>query len=278
VGHASLWIQDKDDGALKLQASGGPVLIDTIEAESCLQSLDVEAIALRQQCCVIDIDDDRGSTGLSNLSQKGIATEVVCPLMVQNRLLGLLGAFTRRSAVDEVVGDLASISGILELGIERKRAEESLAMSEEFINRIMESSKDCIKILDLEGSLLYMNPGGARALEVEDPSQLIGTNWADFFSGADKQAARDAITKARSGGTGTMQGQCPSQSGVAKWWEGLATPIANGQGEVERLLVISRDITASKQAEEDLRIALEEVQRLKDQLHQENVYLQEEIK
>jgi len=157
-------------------------------------------------------------------------------------------------------------------------AQHSLAISEEVTNRILESSRDCIKILDLDGNILYMNPGGARVLEIDDLSPIIGTDWTAFYSGADRLAAREAITKARAGGIGTMQGECSTNSGAVKWWDCLATPITNGQGEVERLLVISRDITASKKAEEDLRIALEEVQRLKDQLHQENVYLQEEIK
>ena len=39
-----------------------------------------------------------------------------------------------------------------------------------------------------------------------------------------------------------------------------------------------RDITERREAEESLKKALDEVQRLKDQLHQENIYLQEEIR
>jgi len=49
-------------------------------------------------------------------------------------------------------------------------------------------------------------------------------------------------------------------------------------GRVARLLAISRDITASKQAEESLKSALEEVRLLKDRLQEENVYLREEAK
>src|SRR6185369_622734 len=45
-----------------------------------------------------------------------------------------------------------------------------------------------------------------------------------------------------------------------------------------KILAIVRDITQRKEGEESLRKALEEVQRLKDQLHHENIYLQEEIR
>jgi PAS domain S-box-containing protein len=46
----------------------------------------------------------------------------------------------------------------------------------------------------------------------------------------------------------------------------------------DKILAIVRDITERKQSEESLRKALEEVQQLKDQLHEENIYLKEEIR
>lgn len=46
----------------------------------------------------------------------------------------------------------------------------------------------------------------------------------------------------------------------------------------DRILAMVRDITRRKEAEESLKKALAEVQRLKDQLHQENIYLKQEIR
>lgn len=48
--------------------------------------------------------------------------------------------------------------------------------------------------------------------------------------------------------------------------------------EGDKLLSIVRDITERKLAEESLKRALTEVQQLKDRLHEENIYLQEEIR
>ncbi|HEU4768223.1 MAG TPA: sigma 54-interacting transcriptional regulator, partial [Pyrinomonadaceae bacterium] len=45
-----------------------------------------------------------------------------------------------------------------------------------------------------------------------------------------------------------------------------------------KVLSIVRDMTERKEAEESLKKALAEVQRLKDRLHHENIYLQEEIR
>jgi transcriptional regulator with GAF, ATPase, and Fis domain len=70
----------------------------------------------------------------------------------------------------------------------------------------------------------------------------------------------------------------PTPQGQAKWWDTVITPITDAQGRLVRLLAISRDITESKQAEESLKSALEEVRLLKDRLQEENVYLREEAK
>ncbi|HEU4434235.1 MAG TPA: sigma 54-interacting transcriptional regulator [Pyrinomonadaceae bacterium] len=46
----------------------------------------------------------------------------------------------------------------------------------------------------------------------------------------------------------------------------------------DKILAIVRDVTTRRAADQSLRNALAEVQQLKDQLHQENIYLQEEVR
>ncbi|MGD2117536.1 MAG: sigma 54-interacting transcriptional regulator [Chromatiales bacterium] len=58
--------------------------------------------------------------------------------------------------------------------------------------------------------------------------------------------------------------------------EYTSTPIRD-RGRLVGAVLIFRDITERKQAENDLRNALDEVQRLKQRLEDENAYLQEEI-
>ena len=49
----------------------------------------------------------------------------------------------------------------------RKRSEAALRQAEELNRRIVDSTGDCVKILDLDGRLLYMNPDGLRMLELD---------------------------------------------------------------------------------------------------------------
>jgi PAS domain S-box-containing protein len=137
---------------------------------------------------------------------------------------------------------------------ERKRAEQALRASEEFLRRMLESSADCIKVLDLQGRLLSMNTTGQTLMEIEDLNPYIGRPFADFFSPeAVRAAASKAVTAAAAGGIGKFQAYCPSIHGTPRWWDELVTPIRGPDGRPERLLAISRDITRHKRAEEALR-------------------------
>ena len=136
---------------------------------------------------------------------------------------------------------------------ELTRREEALRESEEFNRRIVESSSDCIKILDLEGRLSYISPRGQELLGIEDPSPYLNGSWIALWPGEGRLAALAAIERAKAGGVGTFQGFGPTLQGQPKWWDTVITPMTDAQGQVVRLLAVSRDITESKRSEDALR-------------------------
>jgi len=179
---------------------------------------------------------------------------------------------------DEETGQPSYFVSIIEDIGTRKAAEEALSESEEFNRRIVESSSDCIKILDLEGRLLYISPRGQKLLGIEDPGPYINGSWVELWPGEGRQSARAAIERAKADGVGAFQAFGPTVRGEPKWWDTIITPMTDARGRVTRLLAVSRDITELKRAEESLKSALEEVRLLKDRLEEENVYLREEAK
>ncbi len=140
---------------------------------------------------------------------------------------------------------------------DRKRAEEALRESEAFKNRILESSPDCIKVLDLEGRLLFMNKGGQELMEIRDIALLLNSQWFEFWKGEDKEGGRAAIEAARTGNAGRFVGFCPTATGKPKWWDVFITPLFDASGTPDRLLAISRDITERKREEKILQALLE---------------------
>ncbi len=150
---------------------------------------------------------------------------------------------------------------------ERTLAEAALIESEEFNRSIVESSRDCIKILGLDGTLLLMTEGGRRMLCIENLADYIGKSWIDFWQGEDRDSARTAIHAAAGGGTGKFVGMFPKPDGEVRWWDVLVTPIRDATGTINCLLSVSRDVTARRLS--DLNSALlstisEEISTLTD--------------
>src|SRR5215469_15951317 len=144
------------------------------------------------------------------------------------------------------------------LASQQGEAAESLRAAEEFRSRLVACSRDCIKVLDLEGRLLFMNEGGMQVLEICDIGPFLNNSWIDFWDGRDRHAARSAVQTAREGGTGRFVGYFePRVSRQSRWWDVVVSPIRGASGTPERLLAVSRDVTHHKKDEDALREALQ---------------------
>jgi formate hydrogenlyase transcriptional activator len=135
----------------------------------------------------------------------------------------------------------------------------------ESLARLVDGSRDCIKVLDLHGRLLSMNAGGMEVLEVCDLASLAGSSWIDLWQGADRAAAAQAVESARRGEVGRFVGFFPTQqTRTPKWWDVLVSAIRDDSGEPEKLLVVSRDVTEWKRSENLLQVLNAERQALLD--------------
>lgn len=149
----------------------------------------------------------------------------------------------------DAIGQPIRMSGV-DLDItSRKLIEESLRQSEEFRKRVLESSSDCIKVLDLDTRLLYMNAGGMCLLEIDDLTPYLNTKWVNFWQDESRQEVEAAIAVAKSNEVSRFQGLCPTVKGTKKWWDVIVTPMLDEEGRVSQLLATSRDITDRKQTE-----------------------------
>jgi PAS domain S-box-containing protein len=157
----------------------------------------------------------------------------------------LVSALQRKaSAIDAVVEEREKEVA------HRKIVEEKLRRTEEFTRNIIESSVDCVKVLDLEGRIQYMSPAGQRTLEIGDPSQFLNKKWVEVWREEDRARAEDALSAARDGSVGCFQGDSLTMSGLRKSWDVRITPALDRQGKIERLVAVSRDMTELKSAQQ----------------------------
>jgi PAS domain S-box-containing protein len=143
-----------------------------------------------------------------------------------------------------------------------KEAERALRESEDLTKQILRSSADCIKVLDLEGRLLFMNDAGLTLMEIPDLSMVKGKLWTQFWEGDDRAAASAALAAAKAGEVGKFAGCCPTVTGQPKWWDVQVTPMHDAHGHLHRLLVISRDISEYRRVQEALRLSEERLEHV----------------
>ena len=133
---------------------------------------------------------------------------------------------------------------------------ETLRANEEFQRRLIACSRDCIKVLDLEGRLQFMNEGGMQVLEICDLAPVMNMPWIDFWEGADREAARMALESAAKGEIGRFTGFFATRiTGQRRWWDVVVSPILDAHGNPERILALSRDVTEQRFSQDALRQA-----------------------
>ena len=136
-----------------------------------------------------------------------------------------------------------------------------------FLQSVLDSSRDCIKVLTLAGDIIFMNEGGKAIMEVDDFESIRGCPWEGFWEGADKQAAQAALNAARAGRVGSFQGAARTARGRPKYWDVTVTRIPGRDGHDDHILSISRDITAAREIDDQKDLLSRELgHRIKNSL------------
>lgn len=125
---------------------------------------------------------------------------------------------------------------------------------EDFLLSILEGSTDCIKVLDTEGRVRFINGPGLRLFEAGGAAEVIGADWVAFWPEPLRGTARAAVRAAAGGRALRFDGACPTLRGTPKQWDNALAPITDESGAVACIVCISRDVSERRAAEEKLRV------------------------
>ena len=117
-----------------------------------------------------------------------------------------------------------------------------LADNNAFLRKILELSNDCVKVLDLSGTVCFMNEPGLCLMEIDDFADVSGASWVSLWPEQEQPRIAEAIMAASLGRTIKLDAFCPTAKGTPKWWEVTVAPMQTGEGE-QLVLAISHDIT-----------------------------------
>ena len=133
-----------------------------------------------------------------------------------------------------------------------------------FNTKLIESSPDCVKIIDIEGRISYMNENGVSMLEGDSKKSFVNRVWRTMWGEKESKMVNEAVEKAFQGQTINFQASALTPKGTWKWWDIIVSALPNEDGVIKDLLAVSRDISVLKNAEkkleekeEQLRCALE---------------------
>ena len=157
---------------------------------------------------------------------------------------------------------------------EKKRIEEALKQSEGFNKSIIDNSQDCINVLDKDGVLRFMSPGGLSLFEIGAIDDFLGQPYASFWENVKKVEMDRFLRDVREGAKVSFQGFMPTVKGTPKWWDVVMSPIQDSSGNLQSILVVSRDITELKMAERSL---LRVKETLEQRVEERTAKLREEV-
>ncbi len=153
-----------------------------------------------------------------------------------------------RAQVEGVDGTAVRLVGVTMDVTAHKQASTAERAAKEFSARLIESSPDCLKVLDLSGRIQWVNPAGLAMLDA-GAGTLVGRAWSGLWSGDARTLVRRAVATAAGGGTTQFEAKSRTFAGTVKWWDVRVTPVCGADGAPERLLAVSRDITERKALE-----------------------------
>src|SRR5690606_2754812 len=94
--------------------------------------LNVGRIARERTSRVVNsIIDEPAGFDLQWVGEHRLTAFAGLPLLVEDRLVGVMAVFSREAVAEDVLDALYGVADLLAQGIERKRAEEALRASEE---------------------------------------------------------------------------------------------------------------------------------------------------
>jgi PAS domain S-box-containing protein len=196
--------------------------------------------------------------------REGMISFAGYPLIVEERMAGVIAMFAQHALGPETLAALSVIANIVAIGIERKRGELALRISEARKSAIFNTALDCIVTIDQHSRILEFNPAAEETFGYRR-DEIVGrpmpeTMMPERYREAHYRGVRHYLET----GEAPVLGHRLELTGLRR--DGTEFPVELAINRIPMdgppiFKAFLRDITARKQAEEDLREAKEAAEK-----------------
>ena len=185
-----------------------------------------------------------------------IITLVICGFSCALMLCTVLTNYDREQR------RLRSLNAEMERNLnDRIQAEKSLRQSQQLLNAIVEGTSDSVFAKDSQGRYILIN-SAAASITGKSPAQALGNDDTVLFTCDDARIIMEADRQIlASGETRYTEHQLLNAQGQKITMQATKGPLRDERGRIVGLFGISRDITESRRAEDEIRMLNEELDR-----------------
>ncbi len=183
-----------------------------------------------------------------------VRAEYAVPLRSSRKVLGVLNVESVetdgiRSVTRRLIDQIASPAA---LALERSELYRKLRASEERFRSIFEQNQFGVVLSDLECRIFAANPVFARSLGC-DPNELLGKTLTEITHAEDREETQSAVRKllANEISQFSQETRCVRKDDGVCWLRSTLSIIRGATGEPAYLLLMARDITDVKKANEE---------------------------
>jgi two-component system sensor histidine kinase/response regulator len=247
---ARIWTVSEDGTMLELQASAGLYThINGAHDRVPVGKLKIGLIAAERQPHVTNnLDSDTRVGDPEWVRREGLVSFAGYPLIVGQRLVGVMAMFARQPLTDAVLGGLSSLANVIAVAIERQRTDESLRQERTLLRTLIDNVPDYIYAKNTRHQFLLANKALGIRMGVASADALLGKTDFDFYP--KELATAYALDEEQIMGSGNAvinrEESAPAPAGGTIWLLTTEAPLRDTAGNVVGLAGVGRDITERK--------------------------------
>ncbi|HEY6333790.1 MAG TPA: PAS domain S-box protein [Blastocatellia bacterium] len=252
---ACIWTLDNSSGLLELQASSGASRAPAyLYRRLSLGHLEIGRIAAdRMPILSNDVEGDTRISCRQWAGTKDIVAFAGYPLIVVDRLVGVVAIYSGKPMTELISEGLASVANSIALGIERNLDEQALRKAEEKYRNIFENSAEAILQTLPSGRVITANPAAARILGYVSPEDLMASihTMANHYANAEDRQRLLSVIEAE-GFSKAIEVQFTRKGGAAIWALARGRAVRDSDGTILYYETTFEDITERKHLQEQL--------------------------